>query len=225
MKIKNNVTKIITSLAVVATLSSASAATFENLTAQVGLGSTGTNVSRLQSFLAANSSLYPEALVTGYFGGLTKAAVIRFQAMFGLDQVGRVGPLTLAKINSLINSGTWGGNTNTGADIYAPYMSQVSQNNPSNNATTFTLNTNEAANVRVAYNTVPLTFNEGDMNGNGFTVTGGMSQASVNGLGTSHTVNLYNLTPNTTYYYTIIATDASGNTQLWGVNNTFRTNQ
>lgn len=220
-----NTTKIITSLALIGTLSSASAATFENLTSQIELGSSGANVSRLQTFLAANSNVYPQGLITGYFGALTKAAVIKFQAMYNLDQVGRVGPLTLAKINALINSGLWGNGDTTSSDIYAPVISGVSQVAPNNTTTSFSLTTNEASNVRVAYNTVPLTFNEGDMDGNGFSVTNGMSMTSVNGLGTSHTINLTGLTPNTTYYYTIVATDTKGNVQLWGVNNTFKTTQ
>lgn len=36
---------------------------------------------------------------TGYFGGLTKAAVIAFQAANGVPQTGYVGPLTRAKLN------------------------------------------------------------------------------------------------------------------------------
>ncbi len=43
------------------------------------LGSTGADVTRLQQFLATDSSVYPEAQVTGYYGSLTEAAVKRFQ--------------------------------------------------------------------------------------------------------------------------------------------------
>jgi plastocyanin len=42
-------------------------------------GSTGDDVSRLQRFLALDPAVYPEAMVTGYYGALTEAAVKRFQ--------------------------------------------------------------------------------------------------------------------------------------------------
>jgi len=52
-------------------------------------------VTTLQSLLALDSSIYPEGLVTGYYGKLTAAAVKKFQKKNGLPQVGNVGPLTL----------------------------------------------------------------------------------------------------------------------------------
>ncbi|MBL8158120.1 PKD domain-containing protein [bacterium] len=43
------------------------------------LGDSGADVTRLQQFLAQDSSVYPERSVTGYYGALTEAAVKRFQ--------------------------------------------------------------------------------------------------------------------------------------------------
>ena len=43
------------------------------------IGSTGADVTRLQQFLALDPAVYPNALVTGYYGALTEAAVKRFQ--------------------------------------------------------------------------------------------------------------------------------------------------
>lgn len=43
------------------------------------IGSTGADVTRLQQFLAADPSIYPEANISGYYGALTEAAVKRFQ--------------------------------------------------------------------------------------------------------------------------------------------------
>jgi peptidoglycan hydrolase-like protein with peptidoglycan-binding domain len=43
------------------------------------IGSSGAQVSALQQFLAADPAIYPEGLVTGYFGPLTQAAVMRYQ--------------------------------------------------------------------------------------------------------------------------------------------------
>ncbi|MDO8483156.1 MAG: peptidoglycan-binding domain-containing protein [bacterium] len=52
--------------------------------AQLKVGIRSEEVKLLQKFLAKDKSLYPERLVTGYFGALTKRAVGRFQIKFGL---------------------------------------------------------------------------------------------------------------------------------------------
>lgn len=45
----------------------------------LGIGSTGEDVKRLQTFLAIDPAIYPEAQASGYYGPLTEAAVKRFQ--------------------------------------------------------------------------------------------------------------------------------------------------
>jgi peptidoglycan/xylan/chitin deacetylase (PgdA/CDA1 family) len=60
-------------------------------------GSTGDEVTELQKRLA-QEGVY-SGPVTGYFGALTKAAVIAYQKKYGLDQAGVVGPKTRAKLN------------------------------------------------------------------------------------------------------------------------------
>ncbi|OGZ45447.1 MAG: hypothetical protein A2756_00310 [Candidatus Ryanbacteria bacterium RIFCSPHIGHO2_01_FULL_48_27] len=75
---------------------------------------TGDAVIELQAFLATMPEIYPEAKVTGYFGPATKAAVKRLQAKYGLSQVGRVGPATMAKLNEL------SGGTSVGSETIAP---------------------------------------------------------------------------------------------------------
>ncbi len=70
------------------------------------VGSTGDAVLRLQQFLALDPSVYPEAQVTGYFGGLTQAAVQRWQVKYNIVSsgspettgFGQVGPRTAAAI-------------------------------------------------------------------------------------------------------------------------------
>lgn len=64
-------------------------------------GMTDPEVTTLQQVLKSDPSIYPEGLVTGYFGSLTEAAVKKFQAKYGIDQVGIVGPATRAKLNAL----------------------------------------------------------------------------------------------------------------------------
>ena len=74
-------------------------------------GSTGNDVTALQNFLKSQGTeIYPEGLVTGYFGPLTKSAIQKFQAKYDIvssgDEVttgyGFVGPKTRAKINELL---------------------------------------------------------------------------------------------------------------------------
>jgi peptidoglycan hydrolase-like protein with peptidoglycan-binding domain len=55
---------------------------------------TNGEVSKLQQFLATDKTIYPEGLVTGYFGSLTEAAMKRWQAKNGIEAVGAVGPIT-----------------------------------------------------------------------------------------------------------------------------------
>lgn len=62
--------------------------------------SSGKDVARLQEFLKTLPDVYPEGLVTGYFGLVTEKAVKRFQKKYGLEQVGVVGPKTREKLNN-----------------------------------------------------------------------------------------------------------------------------
>lgn len=61
-------------------------------------GSRGDAVKTLQAILAADTTIYPEGLITGIYGKLTSKAVARFQKKQGLPQVGNVGPKTLEKL-------------------------------------------------------------------------------------------------------------------------------
>lgn len=64
------------------------------------------DVTCLQQFLSnQGADIYPEGLVTGYFGSLTRAAVVRFQKRYGIIQTGFVGILTRAKINAILHEG------------------------------------------------------------------------------------------------------------------------
>ena len=68
-------------------------------------GMSGEDVKLLQEVLATDTDVYPEGLVTGYFGLLTRNAVKRFQKIAGIEQVGLVGPKTSARINELLEEG------------------------------------------------------------------------------------------------------------------------
>jgi len=76
-------------------------------------GDTGEQVRLLQTWLAKDTAIYPQGLVTGYFGPLTKAAVIKFQEKYATDVLapwglsagtGFVGATTRAKLNSFYNN-------------------------------------------------------------------------------------------------------------------------
>lgn len=73
-------------------------------------GMRGREVVNLQTLLAKDKSIYPEGVITGYFGQLTKQAVIRFQEKYAADILipnglikgtGIVGPATLKKLNEI----------------------------------------------------------------------------------------------------------------------------
>lgn len=72
---------------------------------QLRVGMTGEDVKLLQEILATDPEIYPEGLVTGYFGKLTERAVKKFQQKTCLEQVGAIGPKTLSKINELLEEG------------------------------------------------------------------------------------------------------------------------
>jgi peptidoglycan hydrolase-like protein with peptidoglycan-binding domain len=73
-------------------------------------GLRGTEVTALQNYLASDRDLYPEGLVTGFYGTLTQRAVERFQCRHSIvcggtlttTGYGRVGPRTLAQLNTIV---------------------------------------------------------------------------------------------------------------------------
>lgn len=172
-------------------------------------GSTGADVTTLQTYLASDSTLYPEGLITGYYGALTRAAVVRFQARYGISQTGTVGPLTRAKLNELMG-GSPGG---VAGDVWAPIMTTESVATTSTSAT-ISWTTTEPAQARVYYSTTwpiwPWSTNQG------------LSAADTT-MDTSSSITLSGLAPNTLYYYMRESVDPSGNI-MWTVASTFRTN-
>jgi peptidoglycan hydrolase-like protein with peptidoglycan-binding domain len=172
------------------------------ITSYMQLGSRGTDVTTLQTYLATDRSIYPQGLVTGYFGGLTKSAVSNFQERNGIDNTignGRVGPATLAVLNAKMN-----GNPVAVGDT-APMISSVGVNVGINSASVV-WNTNEASKGVVYYSTTPLVTYE---NINSVNVSG-MTAMTDSNLNISQNVALSNLQANTTYYYMIYTTDSSG---------------
>ena len=181
------------------------AAGFDSPLVQMSVGSQGESVRRLQLFLASDRRIYPQGKITGYYGPLTRDAVVQFQANYGLPQVGNVGPLTLARIRAVIAAGY-------GLDVDAPIMTTaVAQANTT--AATIGWTTNELARAKVYYDTVPIRsgetiepFSQPAISG---TLVSGDAQ-----LRTSHSIGISGLLPNTTYYYVVESVDASGNVSM-----------
>jgi peptidoglycan hydrolase-like protein with peptidoglycan-binding domain len=77
----------------------------QELARTLNIGSQGDDVKTIQVLLASDPSLYPEGVVSGYYGVLTAKAIKRFQQRYGIEAAGFVGPKTLKKINELLAEG------------------------------------------------------------------------------------------------------------------------
>ncbi|MDO8728434.1 MAG: peptidoglycan-binding protein [bacterium] len=84
------------------TLQTQVATEFNAFIVTLSLGSQGDAVKALQALLAANPDIYPEGLITGFFGKATERALKRLQRVNGLEQIGRVGPRTRQLLNRLL---------------------------------------------------------------------------------------------------------------------------
>lgn len=199
------------SIAVLATLVLAPAvAGAAPLYRQLQIEMTGSDVSDLQTFLAKDTTIYPQGLVTGYFGFLTKSAVSNFQARNGIETVGRVGPITMAAINAQMGGASIG-------DVTVPSISTVNVNTASNSAN-LSWSTSEPTKGVVYYDTSPLSEYENV----GSVTIGGKIAMTDTSLRNSQSVIISGLQPNTTYYYDVYVTDASGNDSMTN-QTTFRT--
>jgi N-acetylmuramoyl-L-alanine amidase len=61
------------------------------------VGSRGADVTALQNHLIAKG--YLASTATGYFGGLTKSALVKLQKEMGLPSTGYFGPMTRGALN------------------------------------------------------------------------------------------------------------------------------
>ena len=190
-------------VALSASIASAQTAT---LSRQLELGMSGSDVSALQTFLASDVTLYPEGLITGYFGPLTQAAVMRFQRQKGISPVGRVGPQTLAALGNLADN-----TRKVGTDRNAPIISNVNLGT-TNSSASISWRTSEPSSAIVYYDTSPLRTREADAT-NGVSVSGSSMIESIQ-LTSSHNAEIDDLRSSDTYYYLIYARDASGNVSL-----------
>ncbi len=68
------------------------------------IGDRNDDVMLLQQLLAQDKDVYPEGFTTGYYGSFTQKAVAAFQKKYGIPQVGRVGPVTRAKLQEVFGT-------------------------------------------------------------------------------------------------------------------------
>jgi len=185
---------------------------------QLKTGMTSEEVKLLQEILATDPEVYPEGLITGYFGKLTERAVKKLQKKLCLEEVGSVGPKTLSRINELLTEGAGSSGkvppglliapgiqkklcaTST-PDIVVPVISDVVAT--STTATTTQINwlTNEKANSKVWYGTATPVV-----------TTTSTAAVSSSDYVLNHSIALSGLTASTTYYYLVFSADKSGNT-------------
>lgn len=208
MKNKTLKSKVAVFLLSLALIGAASGVAFAAVpvTSQMGVGSTGSGVSNLQGFLATNPSMYPEGLVTGYFGPLTSRAVSNFQVAYNLPSVGRVGPLTMDALNRVIGAGR-------GIDISGPQMSGLTVNRITTRTATINWNTNEVASAKVYFDTRPILAYEASQNFVAPTISSAFASVSAS-FSNFQSVTLQDLTPGVVYYYIAQSTDASGNVSV-----------
>ena len=91
-----------------------------NLTKNLYKGLAHTEVSQLQKFLAEDSEIYSEGVISGYFGSFTEAALKRWQVKYNIIPYGSIGPITRAKIAELCKENK----------IEPPPVPAVKQNQP-----------------------------------------------------------------------------------------------
>ncbi len=184
---------------------------------ELDFGSRGSEVTQLQEFLATNPMIYPAGIVSGNFGPLTRSAVAQFQLAYDLPQVGRVGPMTRAKINEIMSSGF-------GLDTSAPNMDNKSMQIGRNDAT-INWTTNELAQGQVYYDLSPIRSDEASGHTRQETsYVSGTSVPNNAGVRTAQSVVISGLQPNTPYYYFTRAIDNSKNVNVT-LSKMFRTNQ
>lgn len=208
-------------------------------------GMSGEEVRLLQIALSSDPEIYPEGLVTGFYGRATAEAVRRLQRRNNIEAVGFVGPRTLEKINEALRKNPVTKDEQTGehcavvppghliapgwlrkvdgikpvipacqslpegirkqlSDLAAkdtdkPVISRLATTEITTNSALISWTTNEPTKSLIRRGTTT------PIGG------GGVVEITDTKLKTGHSSTLTGLMSNTTYYYTVSATDASNN--------------
>ena len=150
-------------------------------------GMSGDDVKALQSFLANDKVIYPEARITGFYGKLTVAAVQKFQKKYGIEVLGGVGPQTMSKLNELMSAqktGLW--------------FSDVTSK-PTPNGVAITWKTSAPAASKIWFGAPsPLNLS--------------MNPLTTVNFSAGHSASFSGLATSTEYYYVLYGADEKGNT-------------
>ncbi len=74
----------------------------EYIKSDLRVGTTSDHVKKVQEILAADPTIYPRGLVTGYFGPMTSEALKKFQEKFDLEVTGEMNEETKEAMNALL---------------------------------------------------------------------------------------------------------------------------
>ena len=167
------------------------------------LGSQGDAVKVLQLQLSKIPNIYPEGLISGYFGTLTAKAVRKLQAQNNLEQVGFVGPRTREllsriskeRINNLGNN--LGNSSNISEEMNSPkvtpqvFVIESTSNSASTGYVFWTTSKNTTSdfyysNITPLASTTPIKIKD-------------------NNLSFTHSVNINGLSTSTKYYFVIVS--------------------
>lgn len=180
-------------------------------------------IENLQAFLKEFPDIYPEGLLTGYYGELTERAVRKFQKKYGEDDDGKIGPKTRKLLNWRIQELLTQGAGNSGKippgllhalgiqkkiatstppilDTTPPIISDINATDIASTTTSIVWTTNEVADSLVSYATSSPIASENK------------TEISNSSYVTNHNIGLIDLTASTTYYYMITSKDSSNNT-------------
>lgn len=124
----------------------------------LNLSSSGDDVTRLQQFLARDTSVYPQGTVSGFYGGLTQAAVQRWQTKYNIVSSGSpsttgygvVGPRTASAIALLCTTGSYGGVSGPGGGGSAAPVGGFIQVTPITGAAPLVVNVTATVNTTLS---------------------------------------------------------------------------
>lgn len=213
-----------------------------SLIRQLRTGMNGEDVKTLQEILATDPEIYPEGLITGYYGKLTEKAVKKFQLKAGLEQVGSVGPKTLSKINEILQEGAGKSGKVPPGLLIAPGIrkklgfsptplpgqelppgiaKKIGTSTPATSTpdatapviSQLTVSSITATSASITWMTSELANSKiWYSTSTPLVIAGATPQVSSADLVLNRTLGISNLSASTTYYYVVASADASGNT-------------
>ena len=94
------------------------------ITRTLQFGVQGDDVKQLQEFLKQFPEIYPEGLITGKFGHLTRSAIKKFQIKYNLESHGVLGARTVCTLKAVFESGAGKSEHTPPGLLIAPRISQ-----------------------------------------------------------------------------------------------------